>query len=581
MGTRRFFLILAIALVSLMLWQEWQLDYGRPAAPSPAAAFPPVAVPGDTAPQPAVPGDTAPADMTPGDRVPGDRAPGDDVPDLRPPEAPGEELAAPVAPPMPQTGYIRVETDVLQLDIDPRGGTLVGLALKRYPVEKRVPDVPVRLLRRSPRDFYIVQTGLLARQAPAPSHEALYRSDSTDYRLGNAESLAVDLHWQSGTGLAVTKTLLFRRASYAVEVIHRVDNRSDEDWRGNVYGQLQRTPPGKRESYFIYTYTGAVLSTPEDRYRKIDFSDIRKGIAPVDAEAAWAALIQHYFVTALVPANRREVWRYYTRSAPSTGGHIIGALSGGHRVGTGESKELGQVLYLGPKLQRELRSVADGLELTVDYGFLWFIGKVLFWLLEVFYRLTGNWGAAIVLLTVFVKLLFYRLSASGYRSMAELRRLQPRMQALRERHGADRQQMNQAMMKLYKEEKVNPLGGCFPILVQIPVFIALYWVLLESVEIRQAEFVFWIDDLSSPDRFFVLPILMGLTMYAQQKMNPPPMDPMQEKILSVMPLVFSVFSAFFPSGLVLYWVASNILSIAQQWKITRDLERPKAVTRSA
>ena len=558
MGTRRFFLVLAIALVSLMLWQEWQLDYGRPAAPAAPAVPLPAAAPG---PVPATPGD--------------------DVPDVRAPVAVGEAPARRTEPPLPQTGYIRVETDVLQVDIDPRGGTLVGLALKHYPVEKRVPDVPVRLLRRSPEDFYIVQTGLLARQAPAPSHEALYRSDSTDYRLGNAESLAVDLHWQSGTGVTVTKTLLFRRASYSIEVIHRINNQSDVDWRGNVYGQLQRTPPGKRESYFLYTYTGAVLSTPEDRYRKIDFGDIRKGTAPVDAEAAWAALIQHYFVTALTPASRREIWRYYTRPVPSTGGHIIGALSGSHQVPVGESRALGQVLYLGPKLQRELKTVADGLELTVDYGFLWFIGKVLFWLLEAFYRLTGNWGVAIVLLTLFIKLLFYRLSAAGYRSMADLRRLQPRMQALREHHGGDRQQMNRAMMKMYKEEKVNPLGGCFPILVQIPVFIALYWVLLESVEIRQAEFVFWIDDLSSPDRFFVLPILMGLTMYAQQKMNPPPMDPMQEKILSVMPLVFSIFSAFFPSGLVLYWVASNILSIAQQWKITRDLERPKAVTRRA
>ena len=322
----------------------------------------------------------------------------------------------------------------------------------------------------------------------------------------------------------------------------------------------------------IYTYTGAVLSSPDDRYEKISFGDMEDKDEEAQISNGWAAMIQHYFLTAVLPADTEAAYRYYTRSF-SSGHYSIGNVSPALRVAPGQRGELTGYLYIGPKLQSVLETLAEGLELTVDYGFLWFLAKPLFWCLERLYEWTGNWGWSIILVTCLLKILFYHLSAAGYRSMANMRRVQPRLMAIRERHKEDRARLNQAMMQIYKEEKINPFGGCFPILVQIPVFLALYWVLLESVELRQADFIFWLKDLSNKDPFFVLPIIMGATMLIQQKLNPAPMDPMQEKVMKALPFVFTVFFAFFPSGLVLYWVTNNVLSIAQQWLITRNLEK--------
>lgn len=322
----------------------------------------------------------------------------------------------------------------------------------------------------------------------------------------------------------------------------------------------------------IYTYGGAVLSSPEQRYEKIDYDDMREEKLSRDVVNGWIAMLQHYFISAIIPASNKETHHFYTNTLPDNR-FAVGTITPAVDVPQGNKNTLSYQVYLGPKIQKELAKLADNLELTVDYGVLWFIAKPLFWCLEVFHTVTKNWGWSIILVTLMLKIVFYQLSAAGYRSMAKMRRVQPRLLAIRERFKNDRAKLNQAMMDIYKKEKINPLGGCFPILIQIPVFIALYWVLLESVELRQTPFILWIKDLSAPDPFFVLPLVMGATMLIQQKLNPAPLDPIQEKIMMALPIVFTVFFAFFPSGLVLYWVVNNILSIIQQWMITRKLER--------
>ena len=286
-------------------------------------------------------------------------------------------------------------------------------------------------------------------------------------------------------------------------------------------------------------------------------------------------MLQHYFITALIPGSKDDQYHYYTLN-PGNNSYVIGAISPAKTIGINNSENISHRVFFGPKLQKQLEQVAEGLNLTVDFGIFWFLAKPLYWVLDYIHGFTNNWGWAIILVTLFLKICFYKLSAAGYRSMANMRRVQPRLLSIKERYKGDRARLNQAMMDIYKEEKINPLGGCFPILIQIPVFISLYWVLLESVELRQADFILWIHDLSIPDPYFVLPLLMGITMFIQQKLNPAPMDPVQAKVMSVLPVVFTVFFAFFPSGLVLYWVVNNTLSIAQQWMITRNIENAPA-----
>ena len=390
--------------------------------------------------------------------------------------------------------------------------------------------------------------------------------------LGNNESISVPLYHVSEEGVSTTKIITFYKGQYVADVTYKIENQSQETWAGRVYAEIVRTKQKERESRFIYTYTGAVVSTPEQRYEKISFDDIEDDDLKINAVNGWAAMLQHYFLTAVIPGKKEEAYTYYTRKG-SDRGYIIGAATPTKEIIAGDRETLSHRVYFGPKDQKEIEKIAEGLSLTVDYGIFWFIAKPLYWLLDYINSFTNNWGWSIVLVTVILKLLFYKLSAAGYRSMANMRRVQPRLVAIKERYQDDRAQLNKAMMDIYKKEKINPLGGCFPILVQIPVFISLYWVLLESVELRQADFVLWINDLSVADPFFVLPLIMGITMFVQQKLNPAPMDPVQAKVMSVLPVVFTIFFAFFPAGLVLYWVANNILSIAQQWVITRNIEK--------
>ncbi|TPW17906.1 MAG: preprotein translocase subunit YidC, partial [Halothiobacillaceae bacterium] len=410
-------------------------------------------------------------------------------------------------------------------------------------------------------------------------HHALYTAESKEYTLpAGQEKLQIPLRWESGDGLVVTKIFTFRRGDYTIDVDYQVENKTAQPWQGRQYRQLQRSSQGDvNQSRLIYTYTGGVIYSEQEKYEKISFDDMKDKDLGRNITGGWAAMIQHYFVAAWLP-DQKESNYFYSKKAGEER-FILGMVSPDVTVAPGATQTLVNRLYVGPKIQDTLESLAPGLELTVDYGFLTVIAKPIFWLLRYLYELIGNWGWAIAAVTLCIKLVFFKLSEASYRSMANMRRLQPKMLAIKERYGEDRQRMSQAMMELYKKEKINPFGGCLPMLVQIPVFISLYWVLLESVELRQAPFILWIHDLAAPDPFYVLPLLMGITMFIQMRLNPAPPDPIQAKIMMALPFVFPLFFAFFPSGLVLYWVVNNVLSISQQYVITRRID--KAATANA
>lgn len=486
-------------------------------------------------------------------------------------------ISAPTAKAIEQAQRIIAETDVLRIEIDSRGGDVRVVDLVKYPETNKDDKKPFRLMSDANKDLFIAQSGFAGKRPTsdgaviaAPNHNTVYRAEQTSYKLASGqEGLKINLFWNSPDNVLFIKTYELARGSYKINVSHKIQNNSGRAWRGNLYQQLQRLDyEDENQSSFIYTYTGGVLYSPEDKYQKIDFSDMTDEDLKRDVKGGWAAIIQHYFLAAWIPPVEMQQ-SYYTRDLKDARYAMGMKATNEVQVAAGTNTTLNNILYVGPKIQQELEKIAPGLELTVDYGVLTFIAKPIFWLMTKIHNFVGNWGWTIILLTMLIKLVFYKLSEASYKSMANMRKVQPRLAAMKERFGDDRQKMNQAMMKMYKEEKINPLGGCLPILVQIPVFISLYWVLLESVELRQADWIFWFTDLSAKDPYFVLPLLMGITMYIQQKLNPPPLDPMQAKIMSALPIVFTVFFAFFPSGLVLYWVVNNTLSIAQQWYITR------------
>ena len=475
---------------------------------------------------------------------------------------------------LPEKGEkIKVITDFLNLEIDTLGGSITHLDLLDYPISKEQLDTPINLLNDEAATLYVAQSGILTSSGfSAPNHHTQFQTDTTSYQLlaGDRE-LSVPLSWRSEGGIEITKVFIFYPGSYRIDVEHRIANNSNDVWKGRQYTQLQRKDrEDDSESTFIRTYTGGVIYNEEDKYEKIDFEDMYEENLSLDAIGGWSAIIQHYFLSAWIPPTDEEN-HFYTKSL-SDYRFVIGSYGIPVEVQPGEYKVLSSILYSGPKIQQDLEVIAPGLELTVDYGFLTVIAKPIFWLLGKFHGLINNWGWSIISVTCVIKLLFFKLSETSYRSMARMRKIQPKMTSIRDRFGEDKQRMNQEIMALYKREKVNPLGGCFPILVQIPVFISLYWVLLESVELRQAPFIFWLDDLSLKDPFFILPLMMGLSMWIQQKLNPAPIDPVQEKVMKMFPFIFTIFFMFFPSGLVLYWVVNNTLSILQQWYITRKIE---------
>ena len=550
MDNQRLFLFVALSFVVLLLWQSWMEDYGPPPAP---------------------PESGVPATMT--DSVPGDAiSDSDDIPSASSEFAP-QASALPDAELLKTAEYIEVEPDLFKIRIDTTGGDLRQVDLRDYPATTEPDSPPFRLLNDSLPNLFIIQSGLRASTGTEPTHHVVYTPEQSHYRMAESDNeLVVPMTWRSPEGIEVIKRYVFHRGSYAIDLQHEVRNHSDEDWHGRQYRQLQRTQVAETgQSTFIYTYMGGVIYSPEEKYEKIKFDHMVDGDLDRTITDGWAAMLQHYFLGALIPA-RGEANRYYTKVL-SNARYVIGMISPGQTVAAGSTGLYESQMFIGPKLQDQMKQVAPGLELTVDYGFLTVLAQPVFWLLQKIHGLVGNWGWAIVFVTMLIKLAFYKLSETSYKSMANMRKLAPRLKTLKERYGDDRQKLNTAMMDMYKKEKINPLGGCLPIVVQIPVFISLYWVLLEAVELRQAPFMLWLTDLSAPDPYYILPLLMGATMLIQQRLNPAPMDPIQAKVMMALPVVFTVFFAFFPSGLVLYWVVNNTLSIAQQWVITRRIER--------
>lgn len=556
MDNLRLFLFLGLSFVFLLMWDAWQQDFGTPTPPPSATATAP------SVPQiPAVP-------VTP------------DVPtqtDVPAPEATAAGLTAPAAVPAelaPKASgqRVRVRSDVFELEFDTAGADLRQAKLLRYPQRADQLDKPYVLLSDKQQPFFVAQSGLLS-PSGAPDHYATFSTPQTEYTLAEgADTLRVPFTWTSPEGIKVTKTYLLHRNSHVIELQLRVDNESSAPWTGRQYRQFQRSSHAAQgESSMIYTYTGGVIYSPEQKYEKIDFDDIKDSDLGREITGGWASMIQHYFIGAWIPTKDQPNF-YYTKY-PAEDRYVLGLVSPEVSVAAGQNATFSTQLYLGPKVQDVLEDLAQGLELTVDYGWLTVIAKPLFWLLSFIHDLVHNWGVAILLLTLLIKLAFYKLSEASYRSMAHMRRVQPKLVSIKERYGDDRQRMSQAMMELYKKEKINPFGGCLPILVQIPVFIALYWVLLESVELRQAPFMLWIKDLSTKDPYYILPLLMGVSMFVQQKLNPPPPDPVQAKVLMALPFIFTAFFAFFPAGLVLYWLANSVLSIAQQWYIMRRMDK--------
>ncbi|MCC5795113.1 MAG: membrane protein insertase YidC [Chromatiales bacterium] len=484
-------------------------------------------------------------------------------PDL--PAVPGA-VAEPAAP----EAIVRIVTDVLDLELNLNGGDLRGATLPKFPVRKDDPDNLVRLLNRDPATLYIFRTGLRAGDdQPEPNHRALFTAERSEFRLEpGATELVVPLRWESNTGISVTKTWTFRPGRYDVQLEYLVENRSAEAWRAASYLQIQRRHIPPARSLFnveSYSFRGPVISDGR-AFDKLNVDDLARNPVTEVLAGGWLAALEHHFLTAIVPP-RDEVHTLEARARE--GVFLLTAIGPVRTVAPGDQSRFEAQLFVGPKLQAQLAEVAPGLERTVDYGMLAILAQPLFWLLDNINRYVGNWGWSIIIVTVIIKLVFYKLTEISGRSMAKMRKLQPRLKALQERYKDDRQAMSQALMEMYKREKINPAAGCLPMLVQIPFFIAFYWVLLESVEMRQAPFMLWITDLSARDPFFILPLCMGAAMYVQQKLNPAPPDPIQAKVMAVLPWVFTVFFAFFPAGLVLYWLTNSLLSILQQWRINK------------
>jgi YidC/Oxa1 family membrane protein insertase len=581
MGTdfQRTILWVFFGMSLFLLWDRWLVYSGKPSmfgtAPAPSATSTPAA--------PVTPPSAAPPAAPP-------------VGSSAVPSAPPTATAAPSAVPAAPLGTAKqapvvIETDRVRATIDPEGAVLTRVELLQDKVapdwtasgliglvtgKKADTDRHVTLLDVSPSRVYVTQTGVVGADPSFPNHRTPFTVvDGPRTLEAGKDTLDVTLVSEAG-GVKVAKTYTFHRGRYDATVRHEVTNVGAAPVSPSLYLQILRDgnkPEG--ESALYYTYTGPAVFTEQSKFRKIDFSSIEKGKPdlPKSATDGWIGMIQHYFVTAWVPKDgtARE---YYARTVDKNL-YSIGLLQPLGTLAPQASTTTTAQLYVGPQDQQALARIAPGLDLVVDYGWLTFLAKPIYWLLEFLHGIVGNWGWAIVLLTVIIKAAFYPLSAASYKSMAKMKEVTPRLMKLREQYGDDKQKLNTAMMELYKTEKINPLGGCLPILVQIPVFIALYWVLLASVEMRNAPWALWVKDLATPDPWFILPVLMMGTMFIQYKLNPTPPDPIQAKVMMFMPLIFGVMFFFFPAGLVLYWLTNNILSIAQQWYVNRQIEQAK------
>jgi len=541
MDTQRLILLFIFSFSLLMLWEAWDKQNRPKPAPTPPAAQQGVGAP-------AQPSAAAPAPAG---------------------EVPAADAAA-------KGETVRITTDLLVADVDTLGGTLKRVELLRH---KHSNDPTMNLVLLGPDHRYEAQSGLTGEAGP--NHRTLWRAQPGERSLApGKDAVEVRLTAAGKDGLEVQKVYTFRRDSYVIDVALELRNGGGAPMSTYAYFQLthdgrpETTATGLASSFGAQAFSGYAVYTNERKFEKVRPSDLDKGAADhvTQANDGWLAFVQHYFVSAWLPAE--GVQRDYVAEKRQDGTYA-GRVMIPASIAPGASVRVSAPLYVGPQEKRRLQAAAPGLDLVVDYGWLTILAWPLFWLLEKFHALSGNWGVAIILLTVSIKLVFFPLSAASYRSMAKMKLITPRLTKIREMYSHDRQKMNQAMMELYKTEKINPLGGCFPIVVQIPVFIALYWVLLAAIELRHAPFMLWIKDLSALDPYYVLPVLMTATMWLQTKLNPVPPDPVQAQVMKYMPFVFSIFFFFFPAGLVLYWLVNNILSILQQWQIQRMFDRDK------
>ena len=557
--------LLPWALFGMMAWlsyQAWMQDYGLKSAEIPATT-------------------EGPAMEAPDDALPQLLDTNIDAPDVQPSldSVPAGTAAAALAP------SVHVITDVFEIEISMQGGTVQRATLLNSPVAKDRPEDLVELLTTEPNDLGLIQSGLRSSgEGAEPNHRASFTSKQQNYTISGSGDLVVPLSWSDDMGVTVEKRYRFTADGYTIVLEQQVTNNSPDAWRGAEYAQLLRRSFEQKRSMFdvdSYSVDSPIIYNGEksEKLKRNELLD--DGPYSFASEYGWFGAIQHHFVSAVVPTpGTSQRYNVSVRDAVSTASSIGPTQT----VEPGTSKTFTTTLFVGPKLQSQLEEIYESLKLTVDYGWLTILSQPLFWLLSKAFSLFGNWGVAIISVTVLIKAVFYKLTESSGRSMAKMRNLQPRLKVLQERYKDDKPQLSQAMMELYKREKVNPAAGCLPILIQMPFFLAFYWVLLESVEMRQAPFALWLTDLSTRDPFFVLPLIMGGAMFFQQRLNPQVGDPMQVKVMQVMPIIFTGFFAFFPSGLVLYWVTNTLLSIAQQWNINKVVEReakqPKGGKRS-
>ena len=558
MDNRRLILLCIFFFSLVMLWDAWQ-KYNSPKDVTPMASSPSSSsVPAAPVPPTGVPAPVAPAGAGPA-AVP----------------APAETAA--------KGEIVEIRTDLFTAQVSTHGGDLIGLELANY---KATEDKSRNFRLFDLQHRYAAQSGLIGEGLP--NHKTVFSPLAGKRELsGGEDTLQLRLEAPAANGVKVTKVYTFKRGSYLIDVAYEIDNASQKEIAAHAYYQLQRdTQAPAGESRMVSTFTGPAQFTEQGKYKKIDFKDIEKGSAKFETKAdnGWMAMVQHYFVSTWVPQEKLQR-EFYVRNLEGGANPAVaaGLIVPVPTVAPGSKLNYAASLYAGPQIQSILdqlsKPVADGgigaqgLPLVVDYGWLTIVAAPIFWLLEIIHKMIGNWGWSIVLLTILIKALFFPLSAASYKSMAKMRAVTPRLQALKERCGDDKQKLNMEMMNLYKTEKINPLGGCLPIAIQIPVFIALYWALLGAVEMRDAPWVLWIHDLSSQDPYYVLPVIMMVTMLIQTRLNPTPPDPIQAKITMIMPFAFGIMFFFFPAGLVLYWVVNNVLSIAQQWQITRMIER--------
>jgi YidC/Oxa1 family membrane protein insertase len=550
MDFQRIILGATLAVVTYMLVLQWNADYGtKPVATEQSASVSAYGSTDSTSDLPAAKKATA-ADV------------------------PANSNATAKTVDAPTNGQlISVKTDVLNVLIDSKGGDIIEVSL---PLNKAQlgEDLPFVLLEQNAERTYIAQSGLVGVNGPDASKDGrpTYKTDSTSYTL-EGDTLEVNLVLEQA-GATITKRFTFTQGKYAVALKYIIENKSSQNWQGDLFAQIKRgsfEDPTSQTDMGMQSYLGPVFSTLEDNYQKYDFSDIDDANFNKKTTDGWVAMVQHYFLSAWVPSPGAE-YTYSTRKA--AGNYIAGFISPKINVAPGATGEVSATFFAGPKDQAQLEATAPALNLTVDYGWLWWIASPLYWLLTTIHGFLGNWGLAIIGITVTVKAALFHLNAKAFRSMAKMRKFGPVIASLKEKHGDDKQKMSKEMMELYKKEKINPLGGCLPIVAQMPIFIALYWVLMESVELRHADFLY-LHDLSVQDPYFILPILMGASMFIQQSLNPAPPDPMQAKIMKMLPIIFTFFFLWFPAGLTLYWVVNNILSIAQQYVINKQIDNQK------